>query len=393
MRIPLRAVFFAFLLAAHATVFAHSRGTSYSEWVIGNGDAEVRGRVSQLELTRLQLSPEWTADYAARAGELMAERIELWSEAGRCTASPVSSRATQDGWVVANWHASCPSWKNLTIRSRLIVDIAPSHLHFVRVQLADGEIRERVLTASAPSMALEEPVVTASSSVYRYVRLGIAHILSGWDHMAFVLALILLAASLREVAVLATGFTVAHSITLAAAVLGWAQTRASIVEALIGFSIALVAAENLWLRGGRERWLPQVLVASLLALAISGVTRLPLVVLLGLALFTFCHFALLRDSDRPARLRIALAFIFGLVHGFGFAGVMAELRLPADKLAPALLGFNTGVELGQLLVIASVWPMLRWLGRRPVSRIWTHDVGSAAICALGVYWFVIRSVA
>jgi hypothetical protein len=115
--------------------------------------------------------------------------------------------------------------------------------------------------------------------------------------------------------------------------------------------------------------------------------------LLGVSLFTLCHFGLLRTSPRPARLRAAVAFAFGLVHGFGFAGVLAELELPTARLASALFGFNLGVELGQLGVVALVWPLLRQLerraGARPARRL--AEVASAAICGLGLYWFVVRS--
>jgi hypothetical protein len=104
---------------------------------------------------------------------------------------------------------------------------------------------------------------------------------------------------------------------------------------------------------------------------------------------------LLRRATRPATLRVVLSFAFGLIHGFGFAGVMAELKLPSDRLAAALLGFNAGVELGQLAVVATIWPILRALDRirggRPARTLGT--VLSAAICGVGVFWFVSRCFA
>ena len=112
----------------------------------------------------------------------------------------------------------------------------------------------------------------------------------------------------------------------------------------------------------------------------------------GLALFTFCHFGLLARAERPARLRTAVAFAFGLVHGFGFAGVLAEMELPSNRLVPALFGFNIGVEIGQLSVVALVWPALRLLARVRDTR-WLQsiaEIGSAAICGLGLFWFLTR---
>jgi hypothetical protein len=376
-------------LLAPAAAGAHSRGTSYSDWRIAGNGAEVRVRVSQLELTRLQLDPATTADYAARAAEVLRDNLQLWTASGPCAAAPASAAAGADGWVTAQWTVACSSAGPLTLRTQLFLSVAPSHLHFARVQFGNGAVFERVLTYAEPSFTLEAPPL--STSFGHYLRLGIGHILSGWDHMAFVLALILLAASVREVALVATGFTVAHSLTLAAAVLGWADPQSAAIESLIGFSIAVVAAENLWLAMGRERWVPATFVLALLALALLGATRLPGTVLLGLALFTASYFALARTSARPARLRIAVAFVFGLVHGFGFAGALTPLALPPDRLAVGLLGFNSGVEAGQLLVIAAVWPALKLMERLPSARRWAGDLASAAICALGAFWFVTRA--
>jgi hypothetical protein len=115
--------------------------------------------------------------------------------------------------------------------------------------------------------------------------------------------------------------------------------------------------------------------------------------LAGLALFSACHFGLLARVERPARLRAAVAFAFGLIHGFGFAGVLAEMALPAERLVPALLGFNVGVELGQLAIVAVAWPVLALLARVADGRPhrWIAELGSAAVCGLGLFWFLTRA--
>jgi len=387
------------LLAVSGGAAAHNRGTSYSEWTVVGSDATVEARVSQLELTRLQLHPS-TPGYADEVAALLARELQLWSAGGRCAAGAPSAQAGADGWVVARWPVRCGDAAGLTVRSTLLHAVAPSHLHFARAAVGAAPAQERVLTFADPAFPLAG-AADLGGSLSRYVALGVDHILSGWDHLAFVLALLLLAASLREVALVVTGFTLAHSVTLAAAVLGWVDVREDAVEALIGFSIALVAAENLWLRSGREPWLPLLAAGSLALLAALGATRLPPVLLAGLALFTACYLALARGaSDRrsPAwmhgpPLRVAIAFVFGLVHGFGFATALVELRLPDERLVAGLLGFNAGVELGQLLVVALLWPLLRLLARRPRLRAWSGDVASAGVCALGTFWFVTRMFA
>jgi hypothetical protein len=189
-----------------------------------------------------------------------------------------------------------------------------------------------------------------------------------------------------------TAFTLAHSVTLGLATLGWVQPESGAVEALIGFSIALVAAENSWILSGRRRAIPLATVTGLLALALLPSGAVARAALLGLALFSACHFGLLQRAQRPARLRAAVAFTFGLVHGFGFAGILAELELPTSRLVPALFGFNLGVEIGQLAVVALAWPALRLIARLGggMAGRWTAELGSAAACGLGVYWFVVR---
>jgi hypothetical protein len=115
--------------------------------------------------------------------------------------------------------------------------------------------------------------------------------------------------------------------------------------------------------------------------------------LCGLALFAWCYFELVEHSARPELLRWAVAFVFGLVHGFGFASVLVEAQLPPARLASALLGFNVGVEFGQLAVVLLVWPLLRYLARREHAtvRAVVIEYTSAAVCGLGLFWFVARA--
>ncbi|MCL4685742.1 HupE/UreJ family protein [Myxococcota bacterium] len=385
---------------------AHGRSLSWSSWRLTDEGAHVRVRVPLLELTRLGVDP--TADPSAgrSIARQLAAQMQLTRGGEPCgaTEEPWPSAAPA-GQVVYEWRVRCGGGAGpLTITSSFLLDEAPSHLHFARVEGSDGVIRERILSDAAPSWSLGESGAgddatgpkPAGTSFAGYVALGIEHIATGWDHLAFVLALLLLAASLREVAGLVTGFTVAHSVTLALAVLGVVRPEPAAVEALIGFSIALVAAENGWLLGGRGRALPWIVSAALLGmagLALAGLGAVPAGALAGLALFSRCHFALLERAARPAPLRAAVAFAFGLIHGFGFAGILAELALPTNRLVPALLGFNVGVELGQLAIVAVAWPALRGLARiaagRP-HRVLT-ELGSAAICGLGLFWFLART--
>jgi len=247
---------------------------------------------------------------------------------------------------------------------------------------------------------LDEPSAAGTresggTTVADYIRLGIEHILSGYDHLAFLLALLLIGGGFSQVARVVTGFTVGHSITLGLVVLGYLRPDPAPVEALIGFSIALVAAENVWLTSRRSPVLPWAIAAALGVIAIAaeyGYGRVPALTLSGLAVFSLCYFGWLRRTSRVASLRWAIAFIFGLVHGCAFAGVLVEAGLATERLAAALFGFNLGVEAGQLAAVAVVWPVLRQLEtRREDWRLAVLQYGSTVVLALGVFWFVRRA--
>src|SRR5262249_43538273 len=145
------------------------------------------------------------------------------------------------------------------------------------------------------------------------------------------------------------------------AVVGWVRPSPAPIEALVGLSIALVAAENIWLVGAQGVVVPAAISGTLALLAIgaaAGYGKVPALVLAGLAVFSACYFGLLARATRKASLRWAVAFLFGLVHGFAFASVLVEAQLDTAHLAKALFGFNLGVEIGQLGVVVLVWPLL-----------------------------------
>jgi hypothetical protein len=296
----------------------------------------------------------------------------------------------------------CPAEGSLVIVSDLLREVAPSHLHFARLREPGGGIVERVLAGAERSWPLPTDEGAAAvepstgSSVLRYVALGVEHIATGYDHLVFLLGLLLLAAGVREVITVVTGFTAAHSITLALAALGRVRPEADAVEALIGLSIALVAAENAWLLGGRPRALPRAIalgLAALAGLALTGLGAIPAATYAGLAVFAACYFALLARAAHATRLRFAVAFCFGLVHGFGFAGVLSEIALPQGRLVAALLGFNLGVEAGQLAIVAAAFAAAALVRRRlePGALAGARAFANAAVCGLGVYWWVSRA--
>jgi HupE / UreJ protein len=364
---------------------AHDRSASYSTWDLTGDGAVVTARLAALEATRLP----WPPGDVAHLGDYLSTHLRLVAGDAPCpVSSPPRSLSAPPGELALEWRVACAPGGPRRLESDAFLDVAPSHLHFARVKLPDGRSAEHVLSDGERRFALDAP---DAPSIVGAVRLGVVHILSGWDHLAFILALLLLGGTLADTARVVTGFTIAHSLTLALAVVGWVRPQQAPVEALIGLSIALVAAENCWLAGRRHSALPWGIAALLLALAgaaAAGAGSVPALALAGLALFTGCHMTRLVRADRPQRLRWHAAFGFGLLHGFGFASVLVDAGLPTAALARVLVGFNTGVELGQLAVVATVLPLVsRVRGWRPALL----ELGSAAVAGLGVFWFVTRA--
>jgi hypothetical protein len=374
------------LALAAADAGAHGRSVSHSRWWLtpGGGRVEVR-------LTARDAAQRGLRDPGAYA----AERLVLRVDGVACEVSPPEILAAPAEWLAFDWSLVCPSGAAVALENRLFDEGTGARLHFARFELADGTRVERMFgpgDVRADVVEADAPAEQPAPGFTRFVWLGVEHILSGWDHLAFLLGLLILAGGLRDVLVLATGFTLGHSVTLAVSVLGIARPHQAAVEALIGFSILLVAAENVWQLGRRGPAVPALLIVALLGLAAAhaGVAR-PLS-LVGLALFAACHFALLARAARPARVRALVATGFGLVHGFGFAGILHELALPRPALLPALLGFNVGVEIGQLMVIVLLWPAFRLLGRAlpGAGERRLAEFTSAGLAAVGTFWFVGR---
>lgn len=385
-------------LCAGVPAAAHERTVSYSTWAIDGVRADVIVRLTALDVSRLP----WAAqggDIGPALSAYVSERLTLSAGGVRCpvTSGPMRLPSAADRYAY-RWQVTCPSAENLEVRSALLLDVAPSHLHFARVGVAGEAGLERVLSEAEPAWTLGTglPHSAVGDSLGDFLLLGIEHILTGYDHLVFLLGLLLLGGRLVDLVRIVTGFTVAHSITLALAVFGMARPEAAPIEALIGLSIALVAAENLWLADGRRplvRWALCAVLLALAGLAARGWGSVPALTLAGLALFAVCYFGLLARVARPAPLRAAVAFVFGLIHGFGFAGVLLEAELASERLARALFGFNAGVELGQVAAVLALWPLLQLARRWGDGRIHRAvvDYGSAAILAIGVFWFVSRS--
>ena len=288
---------------------------------------------------------------------------------------------------------------DISISINSFFNVASSHVHYANMSLNREPSYQYLFTNKQRQHEITNQLATSShwfDSITQFVLIGIEHIFGGIDHIAFLLALLLLLRSLKVLVWMVTGFTLGHSITLALAALGWVIPDLDIVEAAIGFTIALVAVQNIAVLTGNHRQITYFSVAGLLLIVlINLIWNIGLSALsgLGLALFTLAYLWNSADEHLSANLRLVTSVIFGLIHGFGFASALTETGLANTQLLPALLGFNLGIELGQIVIIAVVWALLQQIRQ---SRFLTDtrlviDLVSAVLCGLGLYWFIGRS--
>jgi HupE / UreJ protein len=299
----------------------------------------------------------------ARHGEIASfalARLGLQGDGAECSLKPGAQqvdRHTDGAYIVLSFSAECAATPaTLTVGYRLFADIDPTHRGLLQLQ-AQGLTRAAVLEPQAAAQTFELASAGPLAQFRDYLQEGVWHIWIGVDHILFLLSLLLpavlawvasrwqAAASFRiafwDVFRIVTAFTVAHSITLSLATLGLVSLPSRLVESAIAASVVLAALNNVWPLLHERRWM--------------------------------------------------VAFLFGLIHGFGFASVLADLGLPQGTLALALVAFNLGVELGQLAIVAVFLPVAYLLRH---TRLYQRGVlvgGSAAIVVIAALWFVERA--
>jgi len=370
------------LLAPPAS--AHVQGLSTGEYRVKGSALLVKLAFARADVAALL--PRLDADHdghvtaleVEQARELLQtkvlDRFAVTTGARPCTGRLGAVGLTEQDGLDVEGRFDCPEPETgdpatleLSVTMKLLDDLPRGSRHVARAVGASGEIVDQALEASAPrftvtrapspsppspdapspatataAAATRPAPASHSTSAWGLFRMGVEHILTGYDHLAFLLALVLVRAPARSLVGVVTAFTVAHSITLAVAALGVLAPSPRLVEPAIALSIVYVAVENLFVRDGRRRW--------------------------------------------------RVTFPFGLVHGFGFAGALQELALPRARVPVALVSFNLGVEVGQLLVLGLVVPILARL--REVAGFEPRVVraASALVAVAGVIWFVLRIV-
>ena len=337
---------------------AHEIDRTYT-WVgVGEDSLRLSLTVHESDLRSLVPSLDRNGDQALWAQEM----LDGASEAAHSLREMISLRAggaelelghasvqpdlDSDGDLVARFRATAETpagADRLELDlTRYLAPMPESHRVLLRISIPGHPVEAAIVAADEPVLeiglaAWDRESLWAQGA--RFLVLGVEHIFLGYDHVLFLLALIVVSSRLGTLVKIVTAFTVAHSVTLILAALEWVSLPSRLVESGIALSIAYVAAENFWLRRADHRWI--------------------------------------------------LTFFFGFVHGFGFANVLRDLGLPSRGLISSLLAFNLGVEVGQVAIVTLLFPLILWSARRP-SHLRVVQAVSAVILLFGVGWLVER---
>ena len=341
-------------LFPHSRALAHDQSFSYVDLRWGRERVELRATLHRDDAApalgvvvpgSLMAAP-FLARESDRLFQLVTSRVRIRADQGDLLFRPVSAEVVPDQHAVRlTLEASCPRAVTRLHADAVLFPEIPQHETFLNVYDGGGRIMvQEVLTAKRGSLEVYAGGARGVLAVVgTFVRAGIQHIYLGLDHILFIIGLLLLGGGLGRVLRVATAFTLAHSITLALAVLGLVRLPGRVIEPLIALSVVYVGFENL------------------------------------------------SKGVRAADWRARIAFAFGLIHGFGFASVLREFGLPHHALAWSLLGFNLGVEIGQASIVILVVPLLGAL-RAVLPRVAARATvaGSWGIIGTGTFWFVTR---
>lgn len=390
-------LFFLFgVLGFNEAAYAHGFSRSVSDWRMGEGGV-VAVRFSAPLLVASSVS---FGDPSQSPAERF--RLYLHQSVALSPCRRIETKAQLYGSrVSAQLKFQCPKGNNLKIAIHSFFDADPSHVHFARFYFG-GKAREYIFSSQTQEveMNLADLAQTEQGQTHTltsYTALGVKHILEGVDHLAFVLALLLVCGFGRGLLWAITGFTLGHSLTLGLASTGWLVASIPAVEALIGWTILLMALEYSGL-ANRNFFATMMASAAFLGVCLVASlffpSRLTATAFLGLMVFSLCWGAYIKNETHAKKLLPILSVGFGLIHGLGFAAVLSEIGLPQSNFFTALLGFNLGVEIGQLLFIAALFLfalLARQLGKSAKGAEKIKPLIASLLVGLGVYWFIGRT--
>ena len=396
------------------SVFTHDFSRSHSFWQLDQGRVSGVFIVKQREATRIPMGAGRGISLADHFVSYLKDRVFVKTVDGSCAGViPGRLQGAAPGYFRVAFEYQCPVDNGIVLAIPAFHDFMEGHIHIAHIESADTKDlyqlvfnksrTERNIVSPTITFGPEEEIVAGPQSDWEIVRefvvLGAGHVLSGMDHLAFLLMLLFIAVKPLKIIAIVTGFTIGHSISLCLAYFHVVSVDQAANEALIGFTVLLVTVEYVARQTGMTA--SYGIIGSILLMTlgcvcvVTGINAVPALLFVNLALFTLCYFLLLVHLKEFSYFLTALiTVLFGFIHGFGFAGNLNEMKINDSSALFPLLGFNVGVELGQLsfiLLVGATAYMLTRL-RLQTVRLSLPFLIVPLLSGLGTYWFIQRSL-
>ena len=387
---------------------AHYFSESFSKWNVVDNKVEANFSLLTLESTRIfQVENYQKIMFEENLSETdvfkiyLSQHLKVTSEGKSCSlVDEIKELNSQEGSLNLSLNFECPSNKEIKIINNALFNLVQSHIHIARIYIDNNLYTEKALFFNDQSIDLNEEKEnnSFSNSFYKFFSLGLDHILSGYDHLLFILGLLLLVTNLKRLLLVITGFTIGHSLTLSLSVINIIQVKSSLVEALIGYTIMFVGLEYLYKENNDHRVsMIFITTLSLLLLIFGNLINpnFPYLLILGILLFSLGYFYLLKNLNSENNLLSIITIIFGLIHGFGFGGFLLGSKISSENIFSGLLGFNLGVEVGQIIFVLLILLIYKLLMTLKITKIIEvmKNLSFFAVVFFGFFFFIQRLIA
>ena len=387
---------------------AHYFSESFSKWNVVDNKVEANFSLLTLESTRIfQVENYQKIMFEENLSETdvfkiyLSQHLKVTSEGKNCSlVDEIKELDSQEGSLNLSLNFECPSNKEIIIINNALFNLVQSHIHIARIYIDNNLYTEKALFFNDQSIDLNEEKEnnSFSNSFYKFFSLGLDHILSGYDHLLFILGLLLLVTNLKRLLLVITGFTIGHSLTLSLSVINIIQVKSSLVEALIGYTIMFVGLEYLYKENNDHRVsIIFITTLSLLLLIFGNLINpnFPYFLIFGILLFSLGYFYLLKNLNSENNLLSIITIIFGLIHGFGFGGFLLGSKISSENIFSGLLGFNLGVEVGQIIFVLLILLIYKLLMTLKITKIIEvmKNLSFFAVVFFGFFFFIQRLIA
>jgi len=380
---------------------SHTKSESYSNWIIGKSNVISVITIPLHEVTRVPYAENKNITFEEAFQIHANESISVFNNDEPCNLDNSQVLNAMDGFVRLELIFGCQPKSIMKINYRAIFEFSPSHTHYAKVYKDDILMSELLVNNATNIWQIDtSQQLKENKNIVNFFVLGINHIIGGYDHLAFLFGVLLVAGSMRRCVIAVTGFTIGHSLSLIGSTLGLIEANSQVVEVFIGFTIALIAIEYVITKIPKiessiiNNFSLILFIMPLLGLIFGSIPLKISLGYFGICLFTYCYLhtgKILRHTKTNTKnyLLLSMTIIFGFIHGLGFAGFLRDSGVVGNNIIAPLLSFNLGLEFGQIGIIILVWLIFKktkHIINEPIPAI-----SSGALFGIGFYWMIMRT--